>query len=338
MTEPGVEESQLDLAAFTSELSQVYEPIQDEMHALNEFLSAEFCSPEPFIHELLMHISHFHGKQIRPACLLLAGESIGGMTKGHIKSAAVVELIHTATLVHDDLLDDATLRRRVETVNARWGERAAVLLGDFIYSRGFSISTEVRGVSRLLADTTHQICAGELLQISTAFDTSLTEERYYEIIRKKTAILYGMACQVGGKLSGATRTQQKHLEEFGTSLGMAFQISDDALDLVGDEKVIGKSLGTDLRKGKLTLPLIQLRERLTGGKLEEYMWLLQHPTAVGTQQRILGMLGDYDILKGVRESAAGYVQRAVALLDLFSESRVRHSFERLADFILARQL
>ena len=117
----------------------------------------------------------------------------GGISDDHIKSAAVVELIHTATLVHDDLLDDSVMRRRVENVNERWGERAAVLLGDFIYSRGFSISTEVRGVSRLLADTTHTICEGELLQVGSSFDTNLSEERYTEIIRKKTAILYGMA-------------------------------------------------------------------------------------------------------------------------------------------------
>jgi octaprenyl-diphosphate synthase len=331
-----VEERKLNLESGSNELDRVYEPIADDIVKLNHFLEEEFSSPEPFIHELLTHIAQYHGKQIRPACLLLAGRSHGEVTHDHIKCAGVVELIHTATLVHDDVLDDAVLRRRVKTVNAHWGDRAAVLLGDYIYSRGFSISTQVEGVSGLLADTTHEICAGELLQVRSAFDATLTEERYLEIIQKKTAILYGMACRVGGQLSGASESERRGLEEAGINLGMAFQISDDALDLMGDERRVGKSLGTDLKMGKLTLPLIRLREVLQGGKLEEYRWLLERPNEIGTEHRVRHMVEQFDVLPGVRATAASYLDRAVEIIDGLSGEAIREPFRALATFILNR--
>ncbi len=315
----------------------IFAPILEALTELNEYLAEEFASSEPFIHELLQHISRFSGKQLRPACLFLAARAVGGeIGRAHIQCAGVIELIHTATLVHDDVLDEAELRRRVETVNKRWGERAAVLLGDFIYSRGFGISTEVPGVSGLLAATTHTICEGELLQVGSAFDIALGEDAYYEIIRKKTAALYGMACRLGAQLSGADRATQVVFDEFGQDLGMAFQISDDALDLVGDEQVVGKSLGSDLEKGKLTLPLIRLREMLTGGKLEEYMWLLKTPRAQGRHVRVLRILQATEVLASVRRRAAEYIESALLRLDRIPENPVRPSLEALARFVIDR--
>lgn len=341
-------EDNLELVPYPTELSRIYGPIESDMGALNEYLASEFRSTEPFIGELLTHIAQFRGKQIRPACTFLASRAFRPQPLSReplplevIKCGGVIELIHTATLVHDDLLDDATIRRRVETVNRRWGERAAVLLGDFIYSRGFSISTEVEGVSRILADTTHTICEGELLQVGSAFDVKLTEERYYEIIRKKTAVLYGMACRVGAMLGGANEAQQQIFDDFGTAIGMAFQIADDALDLVGDEKVVGKSLGTDLKKGKLTLPIIRLRDQLTiggGGKGQELLWLLEHPQEMGTQTRIFKMLMDSDVLPDVRATATSFIDNAIQLLDEIPNNPLRDNFEELARFVLSRQL
>ncbi len=341
-------EENLEVAPFPNELSRIYAPIESDLVEINRYLRSEFSSSEPFIGELLGHIAQYRGKQIRPACTFLGARAFSSdplstvpLSLDAIKCGAVIELIHTATLVHDDLLDDATIRRRVETVNKRWGERAAVLLGDFIYSRGFSISTEVQGVSRILADTTHMICEGELLQVGSAFDVDLTEERYYEIIRKKTAILYGMACRVGAMLAGASREHQLVMEEFGTSIGMAFQIADDALDLVGDEKIVGKSLGTDLKKGKLTLPIIRLRDRLCaggGGKGQELLWLLKHPNEMGTQTRIYKMFMDTDVLTEVQATANSFIDNAIAMLDNIPENALRSSFADLARFVLSREL
>ena len=309
------------------------------MARLNEFLGEEFRAHESFIHELLVHIARYRGKQLRPACLFLSAQAVGGdVTDDHVKCAAVVELIHTATLVHDDLLDDAKIRRRVETVNQRWGERAAILLGDYIYSRGFTLSTEVDGVSGLLASTTHTICEGELLQVGSAFDVELTEERYNEIILKKTAILYVMACRLGAQLSGGSEEMQDALDAYGQAIGMAFQIADDALDLVGDENVVGKSLGSDLQKGKLTLPLILLRKILTGGKLEEYLWLLKTPHAQGAQVRVLRMLRESDVLPTVRRRAVEHVREAMTKLEVLGDHPVRGSFEALSRFVVEREL
>ncbi|MFQ5655812.1 MAG: polyprenyl synthetase family protein [Planctomycetota bacterium] len=338
MTDTRGGSGRIDLLSLAPELGRAYRPIEREMEALNRLLHTEFRSPEPFLEELLVHIACFRGKQIRPACLFLAARCVGDTSESHITSGAVVELIHTATLVHDDLLDDARLRRRVETVNKRWGERAAVLLGDFIYSRGFSLSTEVEGVSKLLADTTHTICEGELLQVGSAFDTTLCEDRYNEIIHKKTAVLYGMASRIGAMLAGAREEHARIFESFGNSLGMAFQISDDALDLTGDEGVVGKSLGTDLKMGKMTLPLIRLREALRGGKLEEYLWLLEHPNEMGTHKRVHHMLLENDILKGVREIASGHVDEAIGALEQVPPSSYRECLMDLARFILDRHV
>lgn len=319
-------------------LTRVYDPIQPDMQRLNEFLAGEFASSEQFVHELLVHVARFRGKQIRPACLFLAGRWLGEVTQDHVCTAGVIELIHTATLVHDDILDDAEIRRRVATVNRQWGERAAILLGDFLYSRAFTLSAQVDNVTGPLADTTHTVCRGELLQLGSAFDLELQEDRYYEIIRQKTAVLYALSCELGALLSGAGEDEQRTFHDFGIQLGMAFQIADDALDLTGDPQLVGKSLGTDLKKGKLTLPLIRLRECLQAGKLEEYHWLLEHPHEVGTHQRVLNMLLDNGILEDVKATAIQFVERAVTLLDRLPASPLRQCFEELAQFIVVRKL
>ena len=329
----------LDILTLAPELGKMYEPISDDLVALNKYLAEEFRSTEPFVHDLLMHIARYRGKQIRPAVLFLAARAVGGEPdEAHAKCAGVVELIHTATLVHDDLLDDAKIRRRVETVNKRWGDRAAVLLGDFIYSRGFSISTEVRGVSRLLADTTHTICEGELLQVGSAGEVDLTEERYFEIIEKKTAVLYGMACRVGAKQSKGTKKQVEALERYGLCLGMAFQIADDALDLVGDEGVVGKSLGTDLKNGKMTLPLIRLRNLLGEAKGQELRWILENPREIGARPRVQKMLVEHQIFENVRATAEKFIAEALKCLEVVPESPARESLETLARFVLERDL
>ena len=328
----------LEVLPFTGELARIYEPISDELQALNRFLAEEFAGGDSFIDELLTHVARYRGKQIRPACLLLMGNWFGKATHEHVLCGSVIELVHTATLVHDDILDDAKIRRRVETLNQRWGERAAILLGDFIYSRAFELSTRVEGVSEILARATHTVCEGELLQVGSAFDLELDEQRYSEIICKKTGVLYAVSCQLGAMLSGATEEEQALCAEFGKNLGMAFQIADDALDLVGDPQKVGKSLGTDLKKGKLTLPLIRLRDTLSGGKLEEYTWLLSHPNEVGTHQRVLQMLKDYDIGDDVQATATGYIEGAVAILSELPDSPMRDSLIELSRYLSSREL
>jgi len=319
------------------ELKEIYAPITRDLERLDVFLRAEFQSVEPFICQLLSHIARFRGKQIRPAILLLTGRLTGPeVTPDHVKIAAVIELIHTATLVHDDILDDAALRRNVETIHRRWGERAGVLVGDFIYSRAFSLSTEVPGMAAVLSATTHTICEGELLQIANRFRPDIGESVYFDIIRKKTAVLYAIAAYLGGILSGIDPGDAAKLHEFGMDLGMAFQVIDDCLDYSGNEAVVGKSLGTDLRQGKVTLPLIYLLEGMDRQRGADLLATLREPLDRPTEEWIARAVREEGALHEARERAKAFVDSARSQLAGLDPA-LRESLECVADYVLRRQ-
>lgn len=327
----------------TSDLKLMYAPIAGELDRLALFLKSEFSSPEPFLLQILQHIAKFRGKQIRPALLFLSSQ-LGGneATDDHVKIGAVVELIHTATLVHDDVLDDARLRRKVETVHRRWGERAAILIGDYIYSRAFHLSTQVPGMAGILSDTTHTICEGELLQIGNRFRPDLDEATYFEIIRKKTAILYAVSCELGGVLGGLDVERCQRLHTFGLELGMAFQIVDDCLDYAGQELVVGKSLGTDLHQGKLTLPLIYLLESANETERRWLQGTLSQPLQPEDEARIAQLVREHGVLGEAFARAEAFVHAGkAALADIVNgDPRVRDardSLDLVADYIIRRQ-
>ena len=323
-------------------LAGLYQLISKDLEALHGFLHGEFASSEPIVNELLEHLSRFQGKQVRPACVFLAGRCFGEIGNDHIKCAAVVELIHTATLVHDDLLDAAQIRRRVETIHSRYGDRAAILLGDIIYARGFVISTEVDGAARMLADCTREICIGEMMQVGNAGNLDLLEEQYFEIIHRKTAILYGLSCRLGAMLSGASEDHASAMEEFGNQLGIAFQIIDDSLDVIGDQETVGKSLGTDLANGKMTLPIIRLRDGLDAQQKESFLRLLKdHRQSDETdfQNEVVRWLEEYEILRQVRQRAQQSVASALEVLrGAAPQSPARDQLEQLARFVIEREL
>ena len=324
------------------DLQALYAPIQTEMQGLSCFLDKEFRAREPFILEILKHIARFRGKQIRPALLFLSGLLDGRtVTANHTAIAGVVELVHTATLVHDDILDDAELRRKVETVHQRWGERAAILIGDYIYSRAFHLSTRVPGMASVLSDTTHTICEGELLQIGCRF-REIDESTYLDIIRKKTAILYAVACELGGRLSGLDRAMCGRLRKFGMALGLAFQIVDDCLDYTGQEALAGKTLGTDLRHGKMTLPLIYLMECLPENDRQSVRELLRGPVTVEDEAWIRTLMHQHGVGPQAQARADSFIRTAkLQLSDVIdadpAASGVRESFELVADYVLRRQ-
>ena len=327
----------------TSDLQVMYAPIESELERLSHFLKQEFSSPEPFIFQILQHIARFRGKQIRPALLFLASK-IGGSETGddHVKIGAVIELIHTATLVHDDILDDALLRRNVETVHRRWGERAAILIGDYIYSRAFHLSTQVPGMAGILSDTTHTICEGELLQISSRFQPDLDESTYFEIIRKKTAILYAVACELGGVLGGLDAERCHRLHAFGLELGMAFQIADDCLDYSGKEAVVGKSLGTDLHQGKLTLPLIYLLESLGDAEARWVRDVLSRPLKPDEESKVAALVRQHGVVADAFARAEAFIHSGKAILGETLngdpvDGGVRESLELIADYMIRRQ-
>lgn len=241
-------------------LEAAYAPIADELEEAEAIFEREVASRFPFVQELVSHCADFRGKRLRPALVLLTGQACGGTTADHPVLAAVIEMIHTATLVHDDILDEALIRRHAATVNAEWGNETAVLLGDYLFTHAFHLaaSLESTAACRWIGRATNLVCEGEMQQVRNRGNFALSEDDYFAIIRGKTAELTAVSCRLGAHYSGADSGTVHSLEEYGRDLGVAFQIADDVLDLWGEERTTGKSLGTDLEKQKLTLPLIRL--------------------------------------------------------------------------------
>ncbi len=324
------------------DLQAIYAPVGEDLSLLGAFLRKEFASPDPMIHDVLEHVARFWGKQMRPALLFLTGRLRGRIcTPDHIKIGAVVELIHTATLVHDDILDAALIRRQVETVHRRWGERAAVLIGDYIYSRAFHLSTQVEGMASVLSDTTHTICEGELLQLENRFVPDMSESTYLRIIRRKTAILYAVSCELGAVLSEMDSGITRKLRRFGNDLGMAFQIVDDCLDYAGKEEETGKSLGTDLHQNKMTLPLIYLMDCLPSADSDWLKETLANPMTSEVEARIQGLVYEHGVIDESLRRADSFVQSARnSLREIEATERlapdVLESLDLVGDYIIRR--
>lgn len=231
---------------------------------------AQLASDFPAVNELCRYVERYRGKMLRPTLVLVAGLATTDdgtpLRNEHDIIAATVEMIHMATLVHDDVLDEAAVRRRGETVNFLRGNETAVMLGDYLISNAFHLCSRAGdpALNLRLGEVTNTLCEGELVQLSRRHDLSLDTETYFEIVRRKTAVLVGAACELGARLSGASTADVAAWRKFGEQLGVAFQIQDDLLDLLGDEATVGKSIGRDLEKGKLTLPMI-LHIRGTSG-------------------------------------------------------------------------
>jgi octaprenyl-diphosphate synthase len=208
---------------------------------------------------MLDHLSHYRGKRLRPALLLLTAHACGRVTPAHHVLGAVVEMVHTATLVHDDVLDEAGLRRHVPTVNAGWGNKASILLGDYLFTHAFHLTSTIDArACELIGEATNRVCEGELHQTLQRGNLDLTEGEYFEVIDGKTAALTACCCRLGAVYAGADADTVERLANYGRLLGLAFQVADDLLDLVGREATAGKTLGTDLDQLKLTLPVIRM--------------------------------------------------------------------------------
>jgi octaprenyl-diphosphate synthase len=312
--------------------------VRGELERINRELEDDLRPQEPDLLPLVDLVSGYRGKQIRPALVCLSGKAIGRLNEDHIAVAKVVELLHTATLIHDDVLDGARLRRRTPTVNALYGPEAPILLGDYIYALAFHLSVELEDptCSRVLSAVVRRMCQGEITQILHRFDFDWTESRYTDVITEKTALLYGSACRLGGFYAGGRGAALSSLERFGTELGIAFQIVDDCLDLDGDEDVVGKSLGTDLGKGKLTLPLLfLLNDRRDAPRLRA---LIESDAPDGEKLRRLR--GEFDLELAVRRSikvADERIARALAALRELPESPARDNLEAMAVYVLERR-
>jgi octaprenyl-diphosphate synthase len=247
---------------------------------------------DPAVEGYVSYVAGSSGKRIRPALVALAAGATGGVNDDHLRLGMVLELIHIATLVHDDIMDGAELRRSAPTASARWGNSLAVLLGDALFSHALELSTEFpNALTRKIARAANDVCTGEIIQTQRRYDLNLTKETYFKIIRMKTAALFAVAGELAAALNGGTDDVQARLHGYGDKLGTAYQIYDDVLDLVGDEETVGKTLGTDLEKGKLTLPILNLLESATEAQRAKLNRLLiqQEPIEIG----VLAGIADY---------------------------------------------
>jgi len=252
----------------SSSLKDSFNLIKGEIESVERILSELMNDFDPGVAPYVSYVCETEGKRIRPALTFLAGGAICEINDKHVNLGAILELIHIASLVHDDIIDGAADRRQVPTANAKWGEGIAVLLGDALFSHAMTLSTDFDDLflSRKISQAARDVCQGEILQTQKRFDLSMTQKDYFKIIEMKTGALFGAATGLSAYISGAEKQEVEELTRFGLDLGTAYQIYDDCLDMVGTEKQFGKTLGTDLEKGKLTLPLLYLLQESSTDK------------------------------------------------------------------------
>ncbi|MFO7766539.1 MAG: polyprenyl synthetase family protein [Pelovirga sp.] len=313
--------------------------IKDEMQAVETQFNKHLASDVKLISQVGQYVLSSGGKRLRPMLLLLSARLCGYDGDKHIDLAGVVEFIHTATLLHDDVVDSASLRRGNRSANSVWGNQASVLVGDFLFAKSFSVmvGSDSLRILKLLADTTTQLAEGEILQLINTCDLDVDEKRYLQVVRDKTAILIAAACQAGAVLAGVDAEKEQALREFGLEIGTAFQLMDDALDYVADQRDFGKERGHDLFEGKMTLPLIHAysnaspRERAEISRIVE----AEELTAADLDYacRLIETKGG---ITYTRRKALERIERAKGLLQGFPAGETRSALFDLADYVVTR--
>ncbi len=322
-------------------MDRVLDLLKDEIQQVEEQFRKDLDSRVPLIRKVGEYVLSSGGKRIRPMLLLLSARLAGYTGEAHVGLASVVEFIHTATLLHDDVVDSAVLRRGQDSANAIWGNEASVLVGDFLFAKSFSIM--VRGGSleilKALSDATTQMAEGEVQQLINTCDLDLDEDAYIEVVQNKTAVLLAAACRSGAILGDTTVEQQDAMAAYGMDLGIAFQFMDDALDYVADEAEFGKACGHDLLEGKVTLPLIQAVRRCTDEERQRVEAIVeQEDLPQEDLVYVVGLIDTYDGIQFTRERAAAFVAQAKTRLEIFKDGPIKEALCILADYVVSRSM
>ena len=316
------------------------EALRERLAATATLMERELASMSAPMRDLVGHVERYRGKMLRPTLVHLAAMAAGDCTPEHDTVAAVVETIHLATLVHDDVLDDAETRRRGQTINALHGNEAAVILGDYLIASAFHLCSSIadQGVALRVGEVTRTLCEGELLQLHHRDDFDLDEDEYYRIIERKTASLIELAAELGARLAGADERVCSALAGFGRWLGIAFQVRDDLLDLVGDQPVVGKDLGKDLDKGKVTLPVILHLRRVGPDERVRTLALLDDLAHGRTHDRapVEAILRASGSITAAQEAAGACLDKARACLADLPETPARALLDDMAEEALKR--
>ncbi len=335
----GVETEMIDTRAGAGRLARLQHLVENDLTAVNRVIVDRMQSPVSLIPRLAGHIVASGGKRIRPLVTLLAARCCGYTGDRQVMLAACVEFIHTATLLHDDVVDTSTLRRGTATANAVWGNQASVLVGDFLFSRAFELMVEDGSldVLAILSSASSTIAEGEVLQLLTAHDTETDEAAYLRVVAAKTARLFAAAAAVGGAVSGVEDAQRKALFSYGADVGMCFQLVDDALDYQAAEVALGKTVGDDFREGKITLPVILAFAR--GGEEERRFW--RRALEDGRQDsedfdRAVDLIARHGAFDETMARAQRYAASARAALDVLPDNPHRAALAEIAAFAVER--
>ncbi len=314
--------------------------LSQELDAVNVLIRTRMASQHaPRIPEVTAHLVEAGGKRLRPMLTLAAAKMCGYEGDHHLKLAATVEFIHTATLLHDDVVDESAQRRGRPTANLLWDNKSSVLVGDYLFARSFQLMVETGSlrVLDILANASATIAEGEVLQMTAASNLKTGEDIYLQVVRGKTAALFSAATEVGGVIAGASEAQVKALFDYGDALGIAFQIADDLLDYQGDSKATGKNVGDDFRERKLTLPVIKAVAQATDE--ERAFWtrtIEKGKQQDGDLEQALALMAKYGTLEATRADANTWAAKARAALDALPDHEIRTMLRDLADYVVSR--
>ncbi|MFN7974474.1 MAG: polyprenyl synthetase family protein [Acidobacteriota bacterium] len=318
--------------------------VAEDLARVEAIFAAQLTSDIPIIRDVGRHILESGGKRLRPALHLLCSRAVGGDDPKRIVLAAVFELIHTATLVHDDVIDDAPTRRGRPSLNARLGNTITVLMGDYLYLKSviLTLENEDLDILRAISSVTAKMIEGELLQVVKNGDLSMGVEDYEDIVRRKTAYLFAVCCQTAGMLARVPEEVSEALYRYGLNLGMAFQLVDDLLDFTSDERVLGKPVLSDFREGKVTYPVLHLLAQAGGGRrrsLEERLRGVLASGDFGTfpREEIVRLVRDAGGIDATRARASTYGRTALEALHALPASEARHALEALPEYVLYRE-
>ncbi|WP_375176770.1 octaprenyl diphosphate synthase [Marinobacter mobilis] len=316
---------------------RIYDTVAEDFSRVNDLIIRRLSSDVPLVEKIAHYIIESGGKRLRPLLVLLSAKALGHDRDEHLKLAAVIEFLHTATLLHDDVVDTSDLRRGRSTANAKWGNAPSVLVGDFLYARAFEMMVELKSLAimEVLSHATAVIAQGEVLQLMNVRNPDVSEAQYMEVIHNKTAKLFEAASHSGALLSGATPTQETALRDYGKHLGMAFQLVDDVLDYRGDAETMGKNVGDDLAEGKPTLPLIHA---MANSSDSESTLIRQAIRKGGLDQlsEILAIVDRSGALEYTMAKAREEADKARACLACLEASPAREALELLTEVAVAR--
>ncbi|GHD48613.1 octaprenyl-diphosphate synthase [Marinobacter persicus] len=316
---------------------RIYDTVATDFSRVNDLIIQRLASDVPLVEKIAQYIIESGGKRLRPLLVLLSSQAAGYKADDHLKLAAVIEFLHTATLLHDDVVDTSDMRRGRSTANAKWGNAPSVLVGDFLYARAFEMMVELQSlpIMNVLSRATAVIAEGEVMQLMNVKNPDLTEEQYMEVIHNKTAMLFEAASHTGAQLAGAAEEQEVALRDYGKHLGMAFQLVDDVLDYQGDAETMGKNVGDDLAEGKTTLPLIYAMDNVD----EESRLLIRQAIRKGGLDdlpKVLETVRQSGAIEYTMDKAKEQARIARELLTCLPESAHKEALELLTEVAVAR--